>query len=308
MLPVRALVAECHPTAKTSPNLPTPTPRYWLSPNPSSPHPLPPLASNSRVSKISPCGRDPARSLGGNRHGRLGQQFQNEGCRASLYLPVDIYMCICNTYPCRSSRFINNITFSSLIANMAAAASSYAGPAADWSVPLWVDGQQVKSAKTFDVVSPLTNTKLFTAAAASVDDCNAAVAAAQKAFPAWSKTKPSVRRDLLLKAADEMVKRKDELWFFANKEVASTEPYFAFDFSDALEATKSTAGLIASASAQGFVPEMLDENRSAMVVKESYGVVVAITPWNCPCILGLRGFLGPLASESRNRLFVRTHC
>ena len=35
-----------------------------------------------------------------------------------------------------------------------------------------------------------------------------------------------------------------------------------------------------------------------MIVKEPYGVVVAIAPWNAPCILGLRSFLGPLASES----------
>lgn len=32
-----------------------------------------------------------------------------------------------------------------------------------------------------------------------------------------------------------------------------------------------------------------------MVIREPYGVVVAIAPWNAPCILGLRSFLGPLA-------------
>lgn len=163
----------------------------------------------------------------------------------------------------------------------------------DWTVPLWRGGEQVTTSKTFEIVSPLTGKPLYNASAASVEDANAAITSAEAAFPAWSKFKPSARRDLLLKAADELVARKDDLWHLCNTEVASTEPYFAFDFSDALEALKSTAGLISTV--QGSMPAMLDEDRSAIVVKEPFGVVVAIAPWNCPCILGLRSFLAPLA-------------
>lgn len=168
-------------------------------------------------------------------------------------------------------------------------------PGQDWTVPLWLDGKQVTTEHTFDLVAPATGNTLYKTSSANVNDCNAAVAAAEKAFPAWSKTKPSFRRELLLKAADELVRRREELWQFANKEVASTENYFAFDFNDAVESLRSTAGLIGGA-AQGFLPDILSEDRSAMVVKEPFGVVLAIAPWNCPCILGLRSFLGPLAS------------
>ncbi|KXT15315.1 hypothetical protein AC579_2814 [Pseudocercospora musae] len=178
---------------------------------------------------------------------------------------------------------------------MATNGMTFQPPAADWTVPLWRDGKPVQAASSYEVISPLTDSKLFSAAAANVDECNASIAAAEKAFPAWSKTKPGLRRDLLLAAADEMVRRKDELWYYCNKETASTEMYFAFDFSDALESLKSCAGLIASAGTLGFVPDMLAEDRSGMVVREPYGVVLSITPWNCPCILGLRGFLAPLA-------------
>ena len=166
----------------------------------------------------------------------------------------------------------------------------------DWVVPLWRDGQQVKTIGSYDVVSPLTDKLLYKSSSASVEDADAAVSAAEKAFPTWSKTKPGFRRDLFLRAADELVKRKDELWHLCSTEVGSTPPYFEFDFADALESLKSCAGLIAAASVQGQVPHMLDDERSAMVIKEPYGVVVAIAPWNCPCILGLRSFLGPLAS------------
>ena len=165
----------------------------------------------------------------------------------------------------------------------------------DWIVPLWRNGEQVSTTKAQDIVSPQNDQKLYKSSAASADDALAAVAAAEAALPAWSRTKPGFRRDLFLRAADELVKRKDDLWHFCSTETGSTEPYFEFDFNDALESLKSCAGLIVSASA-GSVPPMLDETRSAMLVKEPYGVVVSIAPWNAPCILGLRSFLGPLAS------------
>ncbi|CAK4002996.1 Vanillin dehydrogenase [Lecanosticta acicola] len=165
----------------------------------------------------------------------------------------------------------------------------------DWTVPLWRNGEQVETTDTFDIISPLTEKALYKSSSASVEDVDAAIGAAEQAFPSWSKTKPGFRRDLFLRAAEELVRRRDDLWHFCSTEVASTPPYFEFDFADALESLKSCAGLIASSSMQGHVPAMLDEERSAMVIKEPYGVVVAIAPWNCPCILGLRSFLGPLA-------------
>lgn len=176
------------------------------------------------------------------------------------------------------------------------ASTSFKG-SPDWTIPLWRDGQQVKTTKTFDIYSPLTDKVLHKSSGASPEDATAAIAAAEKAFPAWSKTKPGFRRDLFLRAAEELVRRKDDLWHFCSTETGSTEPYFDFDFNDALESLKSCAGLISAASVQGQVPSMLDEDRSAMVIKEPYGVVISIAPWNAPCILGLRSFLGPLASK-----------
>lgn len=165
----------------------------------------------------------------------------------------------------------------------------------DWTVPLWLNGKETTTTKTFDVISPGTDKPLYKSSAASVSDALAAVDAAEAAFPIWSQTKPGERRDLFLKAADELVKRKDDLWHFCSTETGSTPPYFDFDFNDALESLKSCAGLIATV--QGSVPSILGEDRSAMVLKEPYGVVLSIAPWNAPCILGLRSFLGPLASK-----------
>lgn len=165
------------------------------------------------------------------------------------------------------------------------------------TVPFWIDGKQVTGSLGYDVVSPLNNQKLYKSAAATEDDVRAAVAAAEKAAPAWAETKASHRRDILLAAAAELERRKDSMWWFCNNEVASTEPYYAFDYADALESLKSCAGLIHTAT-QGTVPQMSQPGRSAMLVQEPFGVVLAIAPWNCPTILGLRSFLAPIASQS----------
>ena len=164
------------------------------------------------------------------------------------------------------------------------------------TIPLWLNGKVTTTSQSFDVFSPLTEKVLYKVAAATEADALAAVDAAAAAQEAWGATKPSFRRDLFLRAADELVKRKDELWHYCSTETGSTEPYFAFDFNDALESLRSCAGLIHTASVGQTVP-VAEVGRSAMLLPEPYGVVVAIAPWNAPCILGLRSFLGPLASE-----------
>ena len=100
--------------------------------------------------------------------------------------------------------------------------TSFTPPDGDWTVPLWLNGEQVNGSKTFDIISPLTDKPLYKSAAASKEDALAAVSAAEKAFPAWSRTKPGYRRDLLLKAAEELARRKDDLWYFCSQETGST--------------------------------------------------------------------------------------
>lgn len=163
-------------------------------------------------------------------------------------------------------------------------------------IPLWLDGKQVTTSTTFEVISPLTSKPLYRSCAASENDALAAIEAASKAQPGWATTKPSERRDLFLRAASEFERRKDELLEFCKSETATTEPYFAFDFGDCLESVKSCAGLIQGAL-DGKVPLTLEEGRSAMLIQEPYGVVLSIAPWNAPCILGTRSFLAPLASR-----------
>src|SRR6476659_10735387 len=53
---------------------------------------------------------------------------------------------------------------------------------------------------------------------------DAAIAAAKAAFPAWSRSTPQLRYDILKKASDEILARKDELGRLLSREEGKTLP------------------------------------------------------------------------------------
>lgn len=69
---------------------------------------------------------------------------------------------------------------------------------------------------------------------------------------------------------------------------------FNFEHNLAYQACLSVAGLIQIATTSTS-PVVADEGTSALVVKEPYGVILGIAPWNAPYVLGLRAFLQPIA-------------
>lgn len=162
------------------------------------------------------------------------------------------------------------------------------------TIPLWLDGKEVKTSTTFDVISPVDHEKLYSCAAASEDDAQAAIASAEKAFKTWSKTKPAERRDIFLRAYEEFAKRRDELYAYSQTETGAPDSMFNFEYGAAADACKAVAGYLVSAL-NGTLPTVQEEGKSAMIIQEPYGVVLGIAPWNAPYVLGLRACLQPLA-------------
>ena len=146
-------------------------------------------------------------------------------------------------------------------------------------IPLWLNGKEVTdTATTFDVVSPVTNKVLYKSASASVADANEAVRLASEAFPAWSRTKPSARRDIFLRAAAAFEERKEELWQYIHEETGAQRQFFEFIVGASAEILRDMAGRIAGAVV-GSVPELGEEGSSAIVYKQPYGVILGIAPW-----------------------------
>ncbi|EQL01082.1 aldehyde dehydrogenase [Ophiocordyceps sinensis CO18] len=163
-----------------------------------------------------------------------------------------------------------------------------------FTVPLFINGRERLPPKTFDVVSPVTGETAHRCSAASVDDAVAAVDAAAGAFKTWKQTTPSQRRDILLRAADIIDSRRQELARCLMHETGASQPYADFNINHTTELLKDVAGRIATL--EGSFPATMDPESSAIVMREPYGVVLAIAPWNAPFILGVRSFAFPIAA------------
>lgn len=145
-------------------------------------------------------------------------------------------------------------------------------------LPLYIDGREIVTDTTFEVISPLTGKSVWDSSSASIKHANDAAEAAAKAFPAWSKTKPTERRDIFLRAADIIDRRRDELKFIINQEIGADSAYGDFMLALSTEGLRDTAGKIADAIS-GQIPVTIYDGVNAMIHKRPYGVVLGIAPW-----------------------------
>jgi acyl-CoA reductase-like NAD-dependent aldehyde dehydrogenase len=166
---------------------------------------------------------------------------------------------------------------------------------ADYTVPLLINGKEVTTSTTFDVTSPSTSKKLWKSSAVSKAEALEAVSAAASAFASWSKTKPIYRRNILLRAADLLEKRSEEAQKYMSEETGALAAFCGFNTVTTLEMFRDVASRIAPAL-QGEIPVCQEEGQSALLLKEPYGVVLGIAPWNAPYILGLRSVIYALAA------------
>ncbi len=149
----------------------------------------------------------------------------------------------------------------------------------DHVVPLLINGEEVTTKTTFDVVSPVTHHAIWKCSSASKDDAVKAVEAAQAALPAWSKMKPSQRRDILLKASDVFASRGEEFAEYMKIETGASDTMASgFNIPNAVEQLRDVAGRVMSST--GHIPVCGEEGKSAMILKEPYGVILGIAPWS----------------------------
>ncbi|KAI0862771.1 Aldehyde/histidinol dehydrogenase [Xylaria cubensis] len=163
-----------------------------------------------------------------------------------------------------------------------------------YTVPLVIDGKDQLTNKTYDVINPSNNLVCHNSIAATPDDARAAVDAAAKALTGWRQSSPSMRRDILLRAADIMNNDRKELADYMVAETGSSNEWTQFNLNNAIDLLKDVAGRISSI--EGSAPTVANPNMKAMIVKEPYGVVFSVASWNSPYILGMRSTILPIAA------------
>ncbi|GAB1210673.1 hypothetical protein APSETT445_009468 [Aspergillus pseudonomiae] len=131
---------------------------------------------------------------------------------------------------------------------------------------------------TFPLKSPATLETVALVSEASVEDTNDAVAAAQAAFPAWSSLSPHDRGAYMLKLADLILKSEKELAYL--EAISMGRPISEYwDAKAAAEKLQyfASCGWHGQGQTSLNTPGFIN-----MTLRQPYGVVAAIIPWNVP--------------------------
>ncbi|KAF4628492.1 hypothetical protein G7Y89_g9664 [Cudoniella acicularis] len=164
-----------------------------------------------------------------------------------------------------------------------------------YTVPLIINGREIETSDTFDVVDPSTGSLLWKSSTATTKEAIEATEAAQAAFPAWANTKTTTRRDILLKAYEIFEKRSAEFSTYMRNETGSPDVWADYGtIPSAWELIKDAAGRIVPFIST--VPLLRDKGAGVIIYKEPYGVVLGIAPWNAPYHLGIRAIIYALAT------------
>ena len=146
----------------------------------------------------------------------------------------------------------------------------------------WIDGRRVSSATTFDDISPIDETVIAAVHSAGRTEVDAAVEAAQRAFPAWAALPRAERAELLRAVAAGVDEWAEELARVETRDNGSllrshrrgvmprVGNNFRF-FADYLDTLDQPDGEI--------------RGHRERVTYEPAGVAAIITPWNAPLML-----------------------
>src|SRR5213592_941948 len=142
----------------------------------------------------------------------------------------------------------------------------------------WVES---KSGRTFTSTNPAHKDEVLGVMQASTaEDVNAAIAAAQHAFPGWRHTPAPARGEICLKAGLLIQERKEELARLMTQEMGKVLKEARGDVQEAIDMAKYAAGLGRHPHGETVPSEL--RNKWCMTERVPLGVVACITPWNFP--------------------------
>jgi malonate-semialdehyde dehydrogenase (acetylating)/methylmalonate-semialdehyde dehydrogenase len=171
------------------------------------------------------------------------------------------------------------------------------------NIPHWINGEPAagSASRTQEVFNPASGAVTGRVALANAADVNAAVAAAQSAFPAWADTPPIRRARVMFKFLELVNQRKDELARLITLEHGKV-------FTDAQGEVARGIDIIEFACG---IPQLLKGDFSDQVstgmdnwtLRQPLGVVAGITPFNFPVMVPMWMF--PVAIAAGNSFVLK---
>jgi aldehyde dehydrogenase (NAD+) len=147
----------------------------------------------------------------------------------------------------------------------------------------YIDGKWKASqaGHTFEDLNPANKTEVIGVFPRSnAQDVDAAVQAARAHYPQWRKVPAPRRAEIMFRAAELMVRRKEELARLMTREMGKVLKEASGDVQEAIDMTYYIAGEGRRLFGQTTPAELPD--KFAMSVRVPIGVAAAITPWNFP--------------------------
>ncbi|MFN7122160.1 MAG: NAD-dependent succinate-semialdehyde dehydrogenase [Hydrogenophaga sp.] len=157
-----------------------------------------------------------------------------------------------------------------------------------------VNGQWVAGGSRFDVLDPATGLKLADVANLGPQDAEAAIAAANAAWPAWKAKTAKERSIILRKWFDLLMANQEDLGRILTAEQG--KPFAEAKGEIAYGASFVEWFAEEAKRVNGETLPTFDNNRRLIVLKQPIGVCAAITPWNFPLAMITRKVAPALAA------------
>ena len=150
----------------------------------------------------------------------------------------------------------------------------------------FIAGERVDAAdgRTTELVDPVTGEVFATAPLSGEADVDAAFRAAERAFEDWSNTTPSERQLALLRIADAVEERADELVDIESRNTGKPRGLTMSEeippMCDQIRFFAGAARVLEGKSAGEYL-----EGYTSFIRREPVGVCGAVTPWNYPMMM-----------------------
>ncbi|MBO3682444.1 gamma-aminobutyraldehyde dehydrogenase [Streptomyces sp. NEAU-YJ-81] len=160
-----------------------------------------------------------------------------------------------------------------------------------------IDGTYTDAAdgRRLEVTDPVTGEVYASSPLSGAADVDAAMAAAAAAFPIWRDATPSTRQRLLLRIADAVEARAEEI---ADAECRNTGKPRALTLTEEIAPIVDQIRFFAGAARllEGRSAGEYMEGLTSIIRREPIGVCAQVAPWNYPLMMGVWKFAPALAA------------
>lgn len=146
----------------------------------------------------------------------------------------------------------------------------------------YIDGARVVSTERFELFSPIDQRPLGSICEGGADEVEAAIVAAQRAFPAWGALTAAERKPMLDRFADEIGKRAEAFCLLESNDAGVLLSRMRHGV---VPRAKLNTGWFAQHALELQNRTIETEQATHRVRHDPAGVVVVITPWNAPLML-----------------------